>query len=199
MHKRPNMQIVGAKVNQLRREQGLSVYAFARRLAQPVWLISLVELASTENASSLIDLIPDSSIEKLLQEITAVFDVSYCWLTTRRKSPRHPELPAEKPSPVMYLPVALSPEDVVGMLDATLELSVPDSTGNQAWLSLCQQSITTITMLFELQLAVLRQNGQDDLARHQKAQCNELLRQRIEHWKERLGLDDCMLTDSFVA
>lgn len=195
------MQTVGAKIAQLRREQGLSVFGLARQLEQPVWLISLVECAHTENSCRLIDQLPDSVIERLLEEIQETFGVSYRWLTTRRKSSKHPEISADVPSqePVLFLPVTMSPEDVVDILDATLELSVAATTEHQEWQKLCQQSITTITMLFELQLAALRQNGQDDLARLQRTQCNKLLRQRIESWKERLGLDDCMLMDNIVG
>lgn len=191
MKKRPNMQVTGAKIAQLRREQGLSIYSFAKALEQPVWLVTLVETAHTEHSQRLIGLLPDAAIETLLREIHEVYGVSYKWLTTRFQDPKHPPLPADaQPQEPLLLPVVLSPDGAMDMLDDVLKLVLADQRSALERYSCFRQSINAISLLLQLQQADLKLRGQDELARQRHQQLVQRLHRRIREWEDELHLTD---------
>lgn len=200
MAKRPDMQVVGAKVAHLRREKGLCVAAFARELEQPVWLVMLLESAHMEQSKRLIDLLPDSVIEELLQKICKVYGVSHRWLTTRHQSPRHPPAQEAEPRPEpLLLPIAITPEDAMTILDDLMCLAQPDPRFLLQHDDFFRQSIKAVSMLHKLQLAQHEQNGKHELADHQHRQFHCLLDQRVAYWMKKLniaGLDPAELTSA---
>ena len=200
MAKRPDMQVVGEKIAHLRREEGLCAAAFAREIEQPTWLVMLLESAHMEKSKRLIDLLPDLVIDKLLQKIHVVFDVSRYWLTTRYQSPKHPPLPNPEPAlePVL-LPIAFTPEDAMAFLECLMSLVMPDSRCLLQYDSLFHQSLTAISMLFNLQVAQMKQNGQVEQAERMNQRFRELLAQHIAYWKKKLNITDLDMEESTSA
>lgn len=200
MAKRPDMQVVGAKLAHLRREKGLCAAAFAREIEQPVWLIMLLESAHMEQSKQLIDLLPDSVIEELLREIREVYGVSDRWLTTRYQSPRHPVLPEDMPPPEpLLLPVVVTPEDVMCFLDALTELALPDPRILFQHDKYFLQSIKNVSLLHQLYQAQFRKKGHVDLADRRQRQFNQLLDERVAQWQKAFNLTDLDLTESMTA
>ena len=191
MAKRPDMQVVGAKVAHLRREKGLCAAAFAREIEQPSWLLMLLESAHMEQSKRLIDLLPDSVIEGFLRDICDVYDVSSRWLTTRRQSPKHPPLPDAEPSPApLLLPLTVCPEDVITFLDDLVALALPDSRTLLQNKSIFHQSLKAVTLLHQLQLAQLKQSGQEDLAELHRQRFKQLREERIVYWAKELNIPE---------
>ena len=191
MAKRPNMQVVGAKIAHLRREKGLCAAAFARELEQPVWLVMLLESAHMEQSKQLIDLLPDTVIEDFLREIREVYGVSERWLTTRYQSPQHPPLPdAESISAPVFLPVTIYPEDTMAFLDDLMELARPDPRNLLQNESFFRQSLKAVMMLHQLQLAQLKQSGQSVLAERHRQRFKQLREERIAYWMKVLRITD---------
>ncbi len=200
MAKRPDMQVVGAKIAHLRREKGLCVAAFARELEQPSWLIMLLESAHMEQSKRLIDLLPDSVIEELLREIREVYGVTQRWLTTRYQSPKHPPLPENEPLPEpLLLPIRVTPEDAMAFLDDLMALALPNPSSLLQNDSFFRQSTKAVSMLYQLQLAQLQKNGQEELAKHRRQQFKQLLNQRVAHWMKELNITDLNLNESTSA
>lgn len=200
MAKRPNMQVVGAKIAHLRREKGLCVAAFAREIEQPAWLIMLLESAHMEQSKQLIDLLPDSVIEELLREIREAYGVSHRWLTTRYQSPKHPALSADESCPLpLLLPVAISPEDAMACLDDLMALTMPDPRCLLQHETFFLQCIKNVALLHQLHLAQLRQCGHDALADQHRQQFKQLLDQRFSHWMKELNITDLYLNESTSA
>lgn len=200
MAKRPDMQVVGAKIAHLRREKGLCAAAFAREIEQPVWLIMLLESAHMEQSKQLIDLLPDSVIEELLREIREAYGVSHRWLTTRYQSPRHPVLPDAEPSPTpILLPVVISPEDTPSVLDDLMALVMPDPRNLLQNDSFFRQSLKAVTMLQQLQLAQLKQSGQAELAEQHRQRFKQLREERIAYWANKLHITAPDLNDANVS
>ena len=200
MAKRPDMQVVGAKIAHLRREKGLCAAAFAREIEQPVWLIMLLESAHMEQSKQLIDLLPDSVIEELLREIREAYGVSHRWLTTRYQSPRHPVLPDAEPSPTpILLPVVISPEDTLSVLDDLMALVLPDPRNLLQNDSFFRQSLKAVTMLQQLQLAQLKQSGQAELAEQHRQRFKQLREERIAYWANKLHITAPDLNDANVS
>lgn len=189
MAKRPDMQVVGAKVTRLRREKGLCAAAFSRDLEQPLWLVMLLESAHMEQSKQLIDLLPDAVIEDFLRDICEVYGVSNRWLTTRYQSPKHPPLPNVDPAPApLLLPITLYPEDAMAFLDDLMSLAQPDPRNLLHNDSFFRQSLKAVTMLHQLQLAQLKRSGQADLAEQHRQQYKQLLDQRIDYWTKKLHI-----------
>ena len=182
MKKRPDMQVVGAKIYRLRREKGLCIVDFARELEQPLWLVMLLESAHMPRSKRLIDLLPDSAIETLLREIREVYGVSNRWLTTRYQSPKHPPLPGEEQplDPLMYLPVTLSSSDFMSLLDHMLALMTPGPNRLTATESMLREITAGLLTLFQLQQALLRQDGCDALAQQEHQHLQLLIQQRLD-------------------
>ena len=195
MTKRPDMQVVGVKIAQLRREKGLCAAAFARELEQPYWLVMLLESAHMEQSKRLIDLLPDSVIEDFLRDICAVYEVSYRWLTAWDPSTKLPPNDDKALEPV-FLPVFMSPEDAVTFMDSLMELciTVPQYTLDDP--CCIRQDIYTITHLFNLQTAQLRAHGHPDLAKRQRQQFRQLLREHIVQFEKRLGITESMVNST---
>ena len=200
MAKRPDMQVVGAKIAHLRREKGLCAAAFAREIEQPVWLIMLLESAHMEQSKQLIDLLPDSAIEEFLREIREVYGVSERWLTTRYQSPKHPPLPDAEPVPTpMLLPVCISPEDTMAVLDDMMALAQPDPRNLLQNESLFRQSLKAVVRLHQLQLAQLKQNGQAELAEQHRQCFKQLQEERIAYWTKVFQITEQDCPDSTVT
>lgn len=200
MAKRPDMQVVGAKVAHLRREKGLCAAAFSRELEQPVWLVMLLESAHMEQSKQLIDLLPDSVIEDFLREIREVYGVSERWLTTRYQSPKHPPLQDAEPFPApLFLPIVITPEDVISFLDNLMELALSDSRFLLQDGILFRTSLKTVSMLHNLQVEHLVQSGNHALAAHHRQQFKQLLEQCVAHWKKELNITDLELNESASA
>ena len=200
MTKRPDMQVVGAKIAHLRREKGLCAAAFAREIEQPVWLIMLLESAHMEQSKQLIDLLPDSVIEELLREIREAYGVSHRWLTTRYQSPKHPLVQDAEPLPEpLFLPVAITPEDAMSFMDSMMELALPNSSFLLQHESLFRTCIKTVSMLHKLQVAHLEQSGSHAQAEHHRQQFKQLLDQRVAHWMKELHITDLDLNESTSA
>ena len=129
MAKRPDMQLVGAKNSHLRRENGLCAAAFTREIDLPLWLVMLLESTHTEQAQQLFGLLPDTAFNDLLRDILEVYGVSMRWLTTRYQSPQHPPLQEEvTPVEPLMLPICLTPDDSIDLLDDMLKLVLLPST-----------------------------------------------------------------------
>ncbi len=200
MTKRPDMQVVGAKIAHLRREKGLCTAAFARELEQPVWLIMLLESAHMEQSKQLIDLLPDSVIEDFLREIREAYGVSHRWLTTRYQSPLHPPLSDTDPTPVpMLLPTTIYPEDTMAFLDDLMALALPDPCNLLQNNSFFRQSLKAVTMLQQLQLAQLKQSGQAELAEQHRQRFKQLREERIAYWANKLHITAPDLNDANVS
>lgn len=200
MAKRPDMQVVGAKIAHLRREKGLCAAAFAREIEQPVWLIMLLESAHMEQSKQLIDLLPGSVIEELLREIREAYGVSHRWLTTRYQSPRHPVLPDAEPSPTpILLPVVISPEDTLSVLDDLMALALPNPRNMLQNDSFFRQSLKAVMMLHQLQLAQLQKNGQEELAEQHRQRFKQLREERVAYWMKELHISELDLTESAVT
>lgn len=201
MQKRPDMQIVGAKIAHLRREKGMCIAAFARELEQPAWLISLVENAHDERSASLIELLPDSVIEELLREIHEVFGVSYYWLTTRYQSPKHPPLTYDSfpPKPMMYLPISVDPEDAIALLDDILTLTLSTSNLSSERECIFRHTVITVTKLFQLQLAALEHEGHPELAQLMRHKYQQMLQERIKHLAGPHGFSTSMHVNSLAS
>lgn len=185
MKKRPDMKVVGAKIYQLRQEKGLCAAAFARDIAQPVWLVMLLESAHVEQFRQLIDLLPDSTIEKALQEIQAVYGVSNRWLTTRYQSPKHAPLKELPPVPMLQLPLTMSSADVMVLLDQLMALSMPGYASELESSTVLQEMTAGLITMFELQQAVLRKDGHGDQAHEERQWLYRELEQRIEEYDRR--------------
>lgn len=199
MAKRPDMQVVGAKVAHLRREKGLCAAAFARELEQPVWLVMLLESAHMEQSKQLIDLLPDSMIEDFLREIREVYGVSDRWLTTRYQSPRHPPLPDMEIAPApLLLPITIYPEDTLAFLDDLMALAQPDPRTLLRNDSFFRQHLRAVTMLQLLQLAQLKQSGQAELAEQHHQRFKQLREERITYWANKLHIPEPDLNDTNV-
>ena len=200
MAKRPDMQVVGAKVAHLRREKGLCAAAFAREIEQPVWLIMLLESAHMEQSKQLIDLLPDSVIEDFLREIRKAYKVSDVWLTTQYQSPLHPPLSDTKPTPVpLLLPITICPEDTMAFLDDLMALVLPDPRNLLQNDSFFRQSLKAVTMLQQLQLAQLKQSGQAELAEQHRQRFKQLREERIAYWANKLHITAPDLNDANVS
>lgn len=200
MTKRPDMQVVGAKIAHLRREKGLCAAAFAREIDQPTWLIMLLESAHMEHSMRLIDLLPDSLIEECLQDIHETFGVGYRWLTTRYQSPKHPPLPEDPPLPEpLMLPIFLTPEDVMAFVDMLTALALPNPHILIQHDKYFLQSIKSVSLLHQLYQAQLRKNGHAELADQRQQQFNQLLDERTAHWQKAFGLTGLDLTGSTTA
>lgn len=200
MAKRPDMQVVGAKVAHLRREKGLCAAAFAREIEQPVWLVMLLESAHMEQSKQLIDLLPDSVIEDFLREIREVYGVSDRWLTTRYQSPRHPVLPDAEPSPAsLLLPITIFPEDTMAFLDDLMALAQPDPRNLLQNDSFFRQSLKAVMMLHQLQVAQLQKNGQEELAEQHHQRFKQLREERIAYWAKELHITEPDLNESAIT
>ena len=200
MAKRPDMQVVGAKIAHLRREKGLCAAAFARELEQPFWLVMLLESAHMEQSKQLIDLLPDTVIEDFLQEIREVYGVSKRWLTTRYQSPQHPPLPdVETVTAPVFLPVTIYPEDTMAFLDDLMALVLPDPRNLLQNDSFFRQSLKAVTMLQQLQLAQLKQSGQAELAEQHRQRFKQLRKERIAYWANKLHITEPDLNDANVS
>ena len=200
MAKRPDMQVVGGKIAHLRREKGLCAADFAREIEQPTWLVMLLESAHMEQSKKLIDLLPDSVIEELLREIHEVYGVSRYWLTTRYQSPKHPPLPAPEPAPApILLPIAFTPEDAISFLNCLMEFAVAEPGQRLQHSNIFRQSITAVSVLFKLQVAQMKQNGQVALAEQLNQHIKELLDRHIAYWMKRLNITELDLGDSTSA
>lgn len=191
MTKRPDMQVVGEQIAHLRREKGLCAAAFARELDQPAWLIMLLESAHLEQSKQLIDLLPDSIIHKLLREIQETYGVSNRRLTTRFQLSKRPPLPKDDPcTEPMLLPIIFTPEDAMTCLENLITLAHPTPEvllQNEAFF---RTSIQTVSMLFNLQIAHLRENNHGELADQYHHNFQQLLNQRITQWAQELGVTD---------
>ena len=200
MAKRPDMQVVGAKIAHLRREKGLCAAAFAREIEQPVWLIMLLESAHMEQSKQLIDLLPDSVIEELLREIREAYGVSHRWLTTRYQSPRHPVLPDAELSPTsLLLPISIFPEDTMAFLDDLMALALPNPRNLLQNDSFFRQSLKAVTMLHQLQLAQLNQSGQAELAEQHRQRFKQLREERVAYWAKELHITEPDLNESAIT
>ena len=200
MTKRPDMQVVGAKIAHLRREKGLCAAAFAREIEQPLWLIMLLESAHMEQSKQLIDLLPDSVIEELLREIREVCGVSDRWLTTRYQSPKHPVLPDAEPSPTpLLLPVVFSPEDTLSVLDDLMALALPNPRNMLQNNSFFRQSLKAVMMLHQLQVAQLQKNGQEELAEQHRQRFKQLREERVAYWMKELHITELDLKESAIT
>ena len=195
MTKRPDMQVVGAKIVQLRREKGLCAAAFARELEQPYWLVMLLESAHMEQSNRLIDLLPDSVIEDFLRDVCAVYEVSHRWLTTRDPASKLPPNDDNALEPV-FLPVFISPDDAVTFMDSLMELSIAVPKYTLDYPCRIRQDIYTITHLFNLQTAQLCAHGHPDLAKRQRQQFRQLLREHIVQFEKRLGITESMVNST---
>lgn len=196
MTKRPDMQVVGEQIAHLRRERGLCAAAFAREIGWPTWLIMLLESAHTEQSKQLIDLLPDSIIHKLLQDIRETYGVSNRRLTTHFQPANLPPSPKDDPctEPIL-LPITVSSEDAITCLENLMALvrSTPEVLlQNEGFF---HASIRTVSMLFNLQLAHLRTNGHDALAEQHHQRFQQLLSQRINQWSQELGITDISVPD----
>ena len=197
MAKRPDMQVVGGKLVHLRREKGLCAAAFAREIEQPLWLIMLLESAHMEQSRQLLDLVPDSIIDEVLQEIREVYGVSQRWLTTRYQSPQHPQIADAEPLPQpIFLPMAITPADAMTFLDDLMSLVMPETRSRISHDSFFRQSIRTVSLLYQMQLSYLQRNGHEALASEHRQQFQQLLDQRIAHWMQLLNITDLGLNDS---
>lgn len=191
MTERPDMQVVGEQIAHLRREKGLCAAAFAREIDRPAWLIMLLESAHMEQSKQLIDLLPDSIIRKLLQDIRETYGVSNRHLTTRFHPSNRPPLPKDDPcTEPMLLPISFSPEDAITCLDNLMALVRPMPGFLLQNEEFFHASIQTVSMLFNLQLAQLRTNGHTALAEQQHQRFQQLLNQRISQWSQELCVDD---------
>lgn len=200
MAKRPDMQVVGAKIAHLRREKGLCAAAFAREIEQPVWLVMLLESAHMEQSKQLIDLLPDSVIEELLREIRKAYKVSDCWLTTPYQSPLHPPLSDTEPTPApLLLPITIFPEDTMAFLDDLMALVLPDPRNLLQNDSFFRQSLKAVTMLQQLQLAQLKQSGQAELAEQHRQRFKQFREERIAYWANKLHITAPDLNDTNVS
>lgn len=200
MAKRPDMQVVGAKVAHLRREKRLCAAAFAREIEQPVWLVMLLESAHMEQSKQLIDLLPDSVIEDFLREIREVYGVNDRWLTTRYQSPKHPPLPDTEPAPApLLLPITIYPEDTMAFLDDLMALAQPDPRNLLQNDSFFRQSLKAVTMLQQLQLVQLKQNGQAELAEQHRQRFKQLREERVAYWMKELHISELDLNESAVT
>lgn len=200
MAKRPDMQVVGAKIAHLRREKGLCAAAFAREIEQPVWLIMLLESAHMEQSKQLIDLLPDSVIEELLREIREAYGVSHRWLTTRYQSPKHPVLPDAEPSPTpILLPVVFSPEDTLSVLDDLMALALPNPRNMLQNNSFFRQSLKAVMMLHQLQVAQLQKNWQEELAEQHRQRFKQLREERVAYWMKELHITELDLKESAIT
>lgn len=200
MAKRPDMQVVGAKIAHLRREKGLCAAAFAREIEQPVWLIMLLESAHMEQSKQLIDLLPDSVIDDFLREIREAYGVSHRWLTTRYQSPRHPPLPDTEPAPApLLLPITISPEDTMAFLDDLMALVMPDPRNLLQNDSFFRLSLKAVMMLHQLQVAQLQKNGQEELAEKHRQRFKQLREERIAYWMKELHITELDLKESAIT
>lgn len=200
MAKRPDMQVVGAKIAHLRREKGLCAAAFAREIEQPLWLIMLLGSAHMEQSKQLIDLLPDSVIEEFLREIREAYGVSHRWLTTRYQSPRHPPLPDTESAPApLLLPITICPEDTMAFLDDLMALVLPDPRNLLQNDSFFRQSLKAVTMLQQLQLAQLKQSGQAELAEQHRQQFKQLRKKRVAYWMKELHITELDLKESAIT
>jgi len=200
MAKRPDMQVVGAKIAHLRREKGLCAAAFAREIEQPVWLIMLLGSAHMEQSKQLIDLLPDSVIEEFLREIREAYGVSQRWLTTRYQSPKHPVLPDAEPSPTpLLLPVVFSPEDTLSVLDDLMALALPNPRNMLQNDSFFRQSLKAVMMLHQLQVAQLQKNGQEELAEQHRQRFKQLREERVAYWMKELHITEPDLKESAIT
>ena len=200
MAKRPDMQVVGAKIAHLRREKGLCAAAFAREIEQPVWLIMLLGSAHMEQSKQLIDLLPDSVIEEFLREIREAYGVSHRWLTTRYQSPRHPPLPDTESSPApLLLPITICPEDTMAFLDDLMALVLPDPRNLLQNDSFFRQSLKAVTMLQQLQVAQLQKNGQEELAEQHRQRFKQLREERVAYWMKELHITEPDLKESAIT
>lgn len=191
MTKRPDMQVVGEQIAQLRRERGLCAAAFAREIDWPFWLIMLLESAHTEQSKQLISLLPDSIIHKLLRDIRETYGVSNRRLTTHAQPSNLPPLPKDAPcTEPMLLPISFSPEDAITCLENLMALVSPTPEVLLQHEGFFHASIQTVSMLFNLQLAHLRTNGHDALAEQHHQHFQQLLNQRITQWSQELGVTD---------
>lgn len=191
MTKRPDMQVLGAKLYHLRREKGLCAAAFAREIEQPAWLIMLLESAHMEQSKQLLDQLPDSVIEELLQAIREIYGVGDYWLTTRYQSPKHPPQEADGPAPEpLYLPVLITPEDAMTFLDDLMSLAFPTPRDLLQNTRYFRTRINGLSMLFQLHMTQLKTHGHTDLADQHYRQFRELLDQRMADWMRQLGIDD---------
>ena len=200
MAKRPDMQVVGAKIAHLRREKGLCAAAFAREIEQPVWLIMLLESAHMEQSKQLIDLLPDSAIEEFLREIREVYGVSERWLTTRYQSPKHPPLPDTEPAPApLLLPITIYPEDTMAFLDDLMALALPNPRSMLQNDSFFRQSLKAVMMLHQLQVAQLQKNGQEELAEQHRQRFKQLREERVAYWMKELHITELDLKESAIT
>lgn len=191
MTERPDMQVVGEQIAHLRRERGLCAAAFAREIDRPAWLIMLLESAHMEQSKQLIDLLPDSIIRKLLQDIREIYGVSQRRLTTRYQPANRPPLPKDDPNTEpMLIPINLSPDDAIAFLENLMSLVRPTPNVLQQNESFFRANIRTVSMLFNLQLAHLRTNGHAALAEQHHQRFQQLLNQRISQWSQEFGVAD---------
>ena len=200
MAKRPDMQVVGSKIAHLRREKGLCAAAFAREIEQPTWLIMLLESAHMEQSMKLIDLLPDSVIDELLREIHEVYGVSHYWLTTRYQSPKHPVLSDIETSPLpILLPVVISPDDTLSVLDDLMALAVLNPRKTLQNDSFFQRSLKAVMMLHQLQLAQLQKSGQAELAEQHRRRFKQLREERITYWMKEFQITELDPNESAVT
>ena len=189
MQTRPNMQIVGENIAQLRREKNLSTYAFARALQQPMWLIALVETAYSEHSKQLLDQLPASVVDMLFKGIQRVFGISVSRLTTSIWSQKLPSTQQNtaRLEPLL-LPVAFTPEDAIDSLDELVKLvSSGSSNGQELSIGLYQHFQSTL-LLDHLQQRHQQKNSQSISHNAMNRSLRQRLRQRIEHWQRSFAI-----------
>ncbi|MBQ2978206.1 MAG: hypothetical protein IJE17_12025, partial [Clostridia bacterium] len=126
--------------------------------------------------------------------------VSHRWLTTRYQSPKHPVLPdaATSPTPIL-LPVVISPEDTLSVLDDLMALALPNPRSMLQNDSFFRQSLKAVMMLHQLQVAQLQKNGQEELAEQHRQRFKQLREERVAYWMKELHITEPDLKESAIT
>ena len=184
---RPDRHIIGSNIAYLRKRQRQSVTTFAQNIGQPVWMIMLLEDCATEQSAELVDLLPNSSIDSMLTTISQTYGISYQWLTTPHPElENHPRQNSNYRPEKFYLPIALTPVDVVVHLDGFMQLALSQPAVLDQNYDFIQHHMRTIIMLFRLQLSCMEQHNRSVAAEQTRQRLRRLLKHRFERWKREL-------------
>lgn len=165
-----DLKVLSGMLRRLRQERGLSPVALASEVDKPVWLIDLLEHAEEEAAGELCSLLPPQEIEAVLEEMEARYGV--CCEDAPSEAIAEPEV-------TFYLPLTMSAERAMDMIDELLLFAVDGAGADCKRRQILQRGVVSAGLLVHMLSAHHKQAGRTTEAQQSLTRFQEMLQERL--------------------
>lgn len=173
-----NPQITGEQIRALRRMQGMTHLAFARKLDIPVWMMEILEQEEIDGSDQLSQIIPETMRDRFFHLLLQEYGQPETWFEVAPSS--HSQKPREEGMELtLNLPITVSPQMAMEWMDVILLLFSDDMSYADLKKRCAGYLVSNLMQLHQLYCNVWRAEGNDHIAQENSKMLKTRISQKI--------------------